>query len=148
MKEPQSKVPLIIGLSIPVVLILVISFAVYWPQLTADPQYDFVYGTKSIHMEEDTLTVVVTEDGVVELREGVVHDEQKPLPVYELGASSRFFIFDIETNTNKEVALEELQQNYHLDPKLTSPDGYYLERDTGHAGIFELFGFEVFNLRG
>ena len=39
-----------------------------------------------------------------------------------------------------EVSFGELQTTYTLDPGLISPDGYQLAGNSGHDGIFEIFG--------
>ena len=48
-------------------------------------------------------------------------------------------MYDIKNNSSHQITLEEASK-YSLDPGPSSPDGYNVDYNYGHNGIFEIFG--------
>jgi hypothetical protein len=56
----------------------------------------------------------------------------------ESQSAPKLYVYDITTNTVKQITLEEAQQ-YVVDPGPSSPDGYQVQYNYNSNGIFDLF---------
>lgn len=141
-----NNLPLIVGISLPLVFIVIISVVVFLPSFFVKPQYDFVYttidqsydyygydqGYKNTYGVENGKIVLEPVPVRLDLslkRELVVYKGEKP-PLYR---------YDVKTNTSHEISLKEAQ-SLSLDPGPSSPDGYTVSFENRDDGIFEIFG--------
>lgn len=129
--EIKKNLPLVVALGIPVVLTLVIAFAVYLPGFGPEPSYDFVYVTRNYYGNGPSYEVV---NGKIEERPGVEFDET--FPKYTAPPAQLYF-YDVETKMSKSLTVAEAQ-SYRLETSRTSPDGYIVENGT-NTGIFPFY---------
>lgn len=135
-----NYIPLIIGISLPVIFISIISAVIFVPSFSIKPQHNFVY----------TITDKYYSDGQEYQNTYTVKDErivsepitslasQKDIPEANK-ISAPIYLYNMETRSSYQITLEQAQA-YILDPGPSSPDGYTIMYEYGHDGIFELFG--------
>lgn len=123
METIESKprnISLIIGLSIPLLMIIFVAGAIYLPRIlvTVEPaHFDFLYsmGERSAYTN-----YLVREERLVR--------EDRPVPenVTATDSEMQFFVHEVSTNQSREVTFEEAQ-NFFLDPSAIAEDGYRIE---------------------
>ena len=115
---------LIIGLSIPVVMIIFIALSVYLPRFfdnTPAPTFNFLYisGNSYTHRLE-------VKDNHLEWidnnRTGSKKSDDKP----------RIYLHDVSTNKNTEISFSGAQK-LTLDARQNAPDGYSVKRNSSHG---------------
>lgn len=129
----KENITLIIGLSIPVVMVLFIAGAIYLPYLFIDvdpPKYSFMYMTNS---GRDGYNYQVKENKITrtEIKRKTNYNSSNRYPV-------RFFIHNIKTHKNKELSFEQAQA-VGLNPHVESPDGFLIERGRRSYGFFPFY---------
>ena len=133
-----KNLPLIIGITLPIVFIVIISIIIYIPALSIRPSYNFIYTTNDDYaynqVYRNTYNVV---NGHIALQN---IDVKPPLTnqVYKGDAPDLFF-YDVKTNTATKITPDQAKA-YTLDPGPTSPDGYTINYEYSNEGIFSLFG--------
>jgi hypothetical protein len=132
--EIKKNLPLVVALGIPVVLTLVIAFAIYLPGFGAEPSYDFVYATGNYYGNGTTYDVV---NGKVAEVPGIQYEETMPKPPTYTTQVAQLYHYDIETKTSKNITLEEAQA-YRLETSRTSPDGYLIQNGSS-SGFFPFY---------
>jgi hypothetical protein len=133
--EIKKNLPLVVALGIPVVLTLVIAFAVYLPGFGPEPSYDFVYVTRNYYGNGPSYDVV---DGKVVELPGMQFEETMPpqQPKYTAPAAQLYY-YDVESKISKSLTITEAQA-YRLETSRTSPDGY-LVQNGNNTGIFPFY---------
>lgn len=112
---------LIIGLSIPVLMIAFIASAIYLPRwftTVPPPQIDFLYAVGDHH---GAVHYLVRGARLVREERPSRDDEPPPEPHVQ------FFIHDVQANRSREITLEDAL-SLGLDGSALSEDGYRLER--------------------
>lgn len=104
----NSKTSLIIGISLPIVMLVIIIASLYLPRMLVHPKYNFLYKT------DGDYDYSVENNALVKKERGYKYD--RPLE------EANFFIYNVATDESKKISLEEAQQ-LKLDSKETSPDG-------------------------
>src|SRR4051812_7664420 len=115
----KQKLPLIIGLAIPVLMILFVAGAVYVPRFFLHPQYDFVYVNGDYYYRQYSV-----ENGKL-IRQVLPEDPKLYYP--KPTQPEKFFVYDIQTDTSKEISFSDAQKLV-LDSNLKSPDGYEVKQ--------------------
>lgn len=115
-----------IGLSIPLILVLLIFFSIYIPKLRFHPQYNFIYSLNEKSYDPKCKAFLI-KDG--KLTEQIVASTCGDTTLY---------YYDIKQNTSQPVSYEQARQ-YTLDANPDSPDGYRVFKDNGGSGFFPLF---------
>ena len=146
----KKNLPLLVALAIPVLMIVGVALAVYLPGLGKKPAYDFLYVSGN----------GVTYPGYAEYYFSVENGKlvkralppQNGLPLYYKNQANdeKLFLYDVKSDTGKEVSLEEAQK-YVLDSSNQSPDGYEVSRGTYSGGFLFFDGrsdYEHWYLRG
>lgn len=139
----KENISLLIGLAIPVLMILFIAVAVYFPRwfsTVEPPKHDFLY-----------LVGDPYGDIQYSVRGGKLVKEkiQRPQPSYRryrTGLETRFFIHRIRTNRSEEVTFENATK-LKLDSKVNSPDGYSIVHGRRAAEFFPFFGRRDYRAR-
>ncbi len=125
----KKNLPLIIGLALPIIFIIIIAIVVYLPTNFVNPKHNFVYLDQSYG---SYLTdIVVVEDKITSVPSGSVDMYAKKSP--------KIYLYDFSKNASYEITLEEAKQ-LSVTKGPASPDGYSIERNYNHSGIFEIFG--------
>ena len=142
----KQKLPLIIGLTIPIVMILVLGGIVYIPSLFVHPQHDFLYTNNDDYYSGQEYSVV---NGKLVVR---------PLTAEELkfrGTATppepKYYVHDVKTNSSREITLAAAQK-LNLDSNHISDDGYEIVRGGYGGDIFPFFygssDYDSYYLRG
>ena len=127
MKSPKN-VSLVIGLTIPVLMIAFVAASIYLPNAFAPvPRFNFLYVTGDNYYEGNQYVVV---SGKLTKRE-VKHPEHHTPEVM------RLFVYDVASNHSKEVLFDEAQQ-LRLDAAVIAPDGYEVAYGGLNDGVFPL----------
>lgn len=133
MNIKKENIPLIIGLSIPVVMVLFIAGAIYLPSIfihVDPPKYSFMYMT---HNYNDGYVYSVKKSQLTreEIKSNNNYQRSNQQPV-------RFFIHDINTHKNKELSFEEATA-ISLNPNIESEDGFQIENGRRNYGFFPFY---------
>lgn len=113
----------------PIVLFMGVMLAFYWPQMTARPQYDFVYATCSGGCDDE---IIVTKEGKV-AKAPKMPPAAKDAEVYVLQGGSgevKFFRYSQQRQEPDELSMEEVN-TLQLTTSRRSKDGYALVRHDG-----------------
>lgn len=132
--EIRKNFTLILGISIPIIMILLIAGSIYLPGLFVHPQYNFLYvsGDDAYFRQQQ----YYVQNG------SLVKSEFQPTTNQTYNApktESKLYIYDVVENKAREVTFEEAQ-NLNLDSNNKSPDDFevvYGSRDDS----FFLFSF-------
>ena len=135
-----KNLPLVVGISLPIVFIVVISFSVFVPSLFVRPQYSFIYTNNNDpyygYGQNYRYNYVVNQGSIsTESFPAVINKVEQ---VYKADFPV-LYQYDIKTNTSHKITFEDAKK-YTLDPGPSSPDGYIIKYEYGHDGIFEIFG--------
>lgn len=140
-----STISLIVGLSIPILMVIGIAAAIIIPSRSIHPETDFVYALgeypttiqvengqqvqhsysiKNGHIIDSTLTVSLKPDVA-------------PYP-YQTQGTPRFYIHHTATDTNNELSLDDLKK-LTLSDDAKSPDGFTFAYGTSTGGMFPFY---------
>jgi hypothetical protein len=131
----KQHIPLLIGIALPVLFILVISFVLFVPNLSIDPAYNFIYSGETSYGY--SYPQYRTSYYVKDSRIAIANNVTQPNVTYK--DSPDLFLYDIKNGTSHLITYEEAQK-YMLDPGPSSPDGYNIQYEYGGESIFDLFG--------
>lgn len=130
----KKNLPLIVGLTLPILLVIIMALVIFIPSININPQHNFIYSNEHpfyVNLYQNTYKV--EDDKILPeplpRQPGV--DKTKPYPV--------LYIYDVKDDTSHQISLEEAQK-YAIDPGPSSPDGYTVDYQYSHDGIFEIFG--------
>jgi hypothetical protein len=130
-----KHLPLAIGIALPVVFIAIISVAIFLPTLFIKPEHNFIYTLEDTSWYNQNYEHSYKVEGDRIVIEPIISRNSN---VVQKG-SPGLFLYDVKNNTSERITLEEAQR-YNVSPGPSSPDGYTVGYEYGHAGIFELFG--------
>jgi len=131
MSEKKKNVPLIVALSIPVLMVVLITISIYVPTLFIKPQFDFIYSTGRDYCYNFKYSVQ---------NENLIQNEIKNKNENRNCRNNReprLFYFDVQSFASKEITFDEAQK-YTLDNRYKSQDGF--EIVSGHRS-FDIFFF-------
>jgi hypothetical protein len=124
--ELKKNIPLIVGISIPFLMILFVAASIYLPSLFYQPKFDFLYVTGEGYFREYSFLV---QNGKLIKRE--IEHKEDYLPKGE----AKLFLHDIVKNESREIFYKEAQE-LKLDSNNKSPDGFEVVYGTRESGIF------------
>ena len=130
----NKNLPIIIGLSLPVMLILMIALSIYLPQLwTSPPKYNFIYAiNKSYYPFEE----YYVENDKLAKRPKTYPQQPNVQPA---SGEVKLFIHDLTNNKSREISFED-GQRFKLNGAFTSPDGFQVTYGTTRDySLFSLF---------
>ena len=129
----KENITLIIGLSIPVVMVLFIAGAIYLPSLFVNvdpPKYSFMYMTNNNYGEYNySVKKNTLSRKKIERKNNAYSSQQR---------QARFFIHNIKTHKNKELSFEEAALVF-LNSDIESPDGFKIENSHRSYGFFPFY---------
>lgn len=131
----KQHLPLIIGFSLPILLIVFIFFSVYLPKLLEHPRYDFIYSINSIPFNS---SYYIKDSRIFY---GTPESQDPFLNRYE---QPSIFLYDIQHHQIHQLSLEEAQ-TYYLDQSKISPDGFSVEEKYQRTNFFPFFMSDVTN---
>lgn len=115
--------------SVPIAIVLIVIGFIYVPRMMANPQYDFVYSVCSEYYCRYSYSIDSS---------GMVTQQAKSNYLDYDGVSS-LKLYDVETDSSKNVSLEEARQ-YRLNSSSRSKDGYVLTHESSGGGGFLFWG--------
>ena len=131
----QEKMPLIIGLIIPVLMVIFIAASIFVPRLFAPPvQYDFIYSVPDGYNPDSEYWV---REGRIQLRD--IKDLNQKQTHW---APVRLYRYHVKENRNAQITMEEAK-NLSLSDNSQSPDGY--EIGPGTQGSSFLFFYSSYS---
>lgn len=147
METLSPKLSLIIGLSIPVVLVLLIAAAVLLPGRNIEPTTDFLYavGQYSSYISYSGETAIqhsfsVRDDKLIESTDSYPTAGQRAYPPYpsEKDMVPRFFIHHAASDTNTEISVDEAKK-LTLSTETASPEGLTVTFGSRSYGVFPFY---------
>lgn len=145
MEDNASKISLIVGLSIPVVMVLLIAAAVLLPGRNLTPTTDFLYvvGSYPTYITRSgnaTLQheLIVQDGAVTDKMQTYTSPDAYPPYVTEKESTPRLFLHSTKEDTNKEISLEEAKK-LRLSSEQKSPDGFTVSFGKRSYGVFPFF---------
>lgn len=136
----KKNLGLLVGVLVPLLMVIGMAIAVYWPVWFGEkPQYDFVYsqnmyGSGYYKIENGKLTKPdIGSTNPDRYSSGF----KVPDPYGYL--YNKLYYHDTKRNQSREVTFEEAQQ-FKLDPKSISPDGFQLESNYSGSGFPFMMG--------
>lgn len=135
----RKNLSLIIGLSLPLLMIVFVAAAIYIPALFAHPTTDFIYaiGDGNYYRYDAINGEYVIQDGKI-VRVPPVYPVDYPKPEQDI--PSQLYYHDVEENKSRQISLQEAQQ-LTLDAGPVSADGYEVVHGGGGGGGFFPFIF-------
>lgn len=126
----KKNISLILGISIPILMIIFVAAAIYLPGFFIHPQYNFLYSTSSDYYG--------TQQYAVEYGKIVKKDVKRPDGQKNITGETKLFIYDVTSEHSREVPFEEAQ-SLELDPYNKSMDGFEVVHGSSGDSFF-LFG--------
>src|SRR5437867_8607540 len=100
MEAAKKNIPLIVALSIPVLMIVLITISIYLPALFVKPKFDFVYSSGGDYCYQNRYSV----------RNGKIMANEIPIQPDNYCRNSRearLFYYDVKNNSAREITLEQ-----------------------------------------
>jgi len=133
-----KNIPLLVGITLPILFIIFISIIIFVPNLFIKPQYNFLYSNNDFYYTYDQqyLNSYSVEGGhLVATR---LRASPDPYVVYK-GENPPLFLYDVKNDSTHQITFAETQ-NLNIDAGPSSPDGYVVDYQYRNSGIFDLFG--------
>ena len=126
--QEERRLPLTIGLAIPVIMIGLVAVSIYVPGLfSPPPRFDFLYVTWDNYGGPE----YVVERGQL-VRRAVTY------PAHYTPGPKQLFVHHVAANESVEVSFEEAK-TLPLDSSVQSPDGFEVACGTHGDGFFPFF---------
>ena len=126
----KENIPLMVGISIPILMIIFVAISIYVPSLFVQPKTDFLYSVGGDYYSKDIYSV---QNGKI-IVQGISYPEKYKEPM----RNPKLFIYDMVKNESREISLEEAK-NLNLNSNNKSPDGFEVVYGRQHYDIFPLF---------
>jgi len=130
----KKNITLIVGISIPILMIVFVAASIYLPGLFIKPNVNFLYAYGDEYYSQERFTV---QNGKLVKREVPRYESQSYYqPPRE---ESKLFLHDVVKNESREVSFEEAQR-LNLDSGTKSSDGFEVINGYQGGGFFPFFG--------
>lgn len=139
----KQKIPLILALAIPVLMIFIVAAFIYIPGIGKKPKINFLYLTGDEY--NDNFRYFVSGEKLVK--------QAKPEDVYQNKMTlmeQKFYFYDVVKNEAEEISFEKAS-SYNLDTSAKSSDGYEFTFGSSSGGglFFSVSGdYSNYYLRG
>ncbi len=128
-----KNIPLIVGLSIPLAMIVFVTASIYLPQLWApQPKTNFLYSLSSTYYPAKEY--FVSNNKIAERILPYTGNPNRPQPLGDI----RIYLHDVVRNEGREISFEEAQ-TLLLDNRALSPDGFEVVPGTRGESFFLFF---------
>gem|GEM_PF-5973233 len=123
--DKQKNIPLIVGLSVPILMILFVAGSIYLPRwfTKVRPQVNFLYSTGGYWGSDN----FIIRDGKIQK---VEEKSKSPYPPYTTQDQLRLFVHDMTKNESKEISFEAAQA-LQLNSNTVSQDGFEVVHGRG-----------------
>lgn len=135
----KKNLPIIIGVTLPIIFILLISLLAFGPTWSIKPAHNFIYShdNRDYYYGRHYRNEYDVEGGKVVMKSRAISKVNQENVTFE--DAPPLFLYNVSNNSTHEIGLAETMA-LNLDPGPTSPDGYLVEYRSGNYGVFELFG--------
>lgn len=124
----SKNIPLILGISIPILMVIFIAASIYLPGIFIKPKYNFLYESSNSYQKEYT-----------------VQDQKlnKISNSYNLSNNpsiqpAKLYVYDLEDKKSTEISFDQ-GRKYKLTSDPVSPDKFEIVRGTSSGGFFPFF---------
>ncbi|TSA46015.1 hypothetical protein D4R52_01285, partial [bacterium] len=131
--ELKKNISLILGLSIPVLMIIFVAGSIYLPALFVHPKTDFLYVNYDNNYYYTQYSIVAGKL-VKNPDENLTHKSAQK-------SEAKLYLHDVQKNTSREVSFEEAK-NLKLNSNIVSPDGFEVSYGGGGGGGMFPFFFD------
>ncbi len=131
-----KHLPLIVGISLPVIFIIITSIFLFLPSLFVNPTHNFIYS-----MDDTNYGYNQIYKNTYAVEQNRVNLKPLPLQTYQTykGEAPVLYLYDVKKDSSHQITFDEAKK-YVLDPGPSSPDGYSIAYNYSHNGVFEIFG--------
>jgi hypothetical protein len=135
----RKNASLILGVSIPILMIILIISSIYLPGLFVKPKFNFLYisGESGTYYHNQPLYIVENE----KLLKNKIITPEKQNNYYENyyydppKYNGKFYIYDVTKNEAREISFA-MAQNLKIDSNKKSPDGFEVVYGSRSDGFF------------
>lgn len=113
----KEKLPLVVGIALPLFLILYVIIAAYLPSLFVKPKYNFIY-TNANYYDVAVIDGRINIESLYNDNTSRTYNPKQPT----------IFLYDVINDRTTQISLTQAQL-YILDPFNKSPDGFTVGRD-------------------
>lgn len=123
--QNKHNISLILGFSIPILMIVFVAASIYIPGIFSQPKYNFLYVSDTYYGRS-----------YYSVNEGKIAQLPQPTPDYYNAplVPPQLYVHDVAANKSRPISYEEALK-LDLDPNLKSPDGYQIERGRSGGGL-------------
>lgn len=129
----KKNLPLIAGITIPVLLILFVAGSIYLPGIFIKPKYNFLYLSGTTYGQPYFVT-----NGQLNQNTATSTYPQTLYPPSNQPNTPQLFVYDVLQNQSREISFVDAQK-LSLDPNIQSPDGFEVISGNGGGGGFPFF---------
>lgn len=132
----KEHLPLIIGISLPILMILFVLGSVYVPGWLSQPQTDFIYSVGDGY--NSGYKKYTVQNGKIILEPIPATSDPYQKEMYE-NTSARIYYYDTEKDSSRLLSFEEAQA-FTLNTETRSPDGYEVTTGNSNGDFGFIFG--------
>lgn len=128
---------MVIGISIPILMILFVAGSIYLPGLFIKPHFNFLYvsGDDSSYYYYNNGYQYSVQNGTLIKNEAKQPENQNYNPPR---VEPKLYLYDVAKNESKEISFAEVQ-NLQLDSSVKSPDEFEVVYGSRDDGFFPFF---------
>lgn len=138
--------PLILGISIPVLMVFLIILSIYLPNFLRKPKYNFLFvlGPQNAYRSLSPVpgnNMVARTVNVFEVQNNKVVIIPKTYYYYigdQVDQPNKLYVYNVQENRSKEISIDDAK-NYTLDASTIAPDGFELKSGGYNDGFFPFF---------
>jgi len=133
MEKIKKNISLIVGISIPILMIIFVAASIYLPGIFVKPQYNFLYVSgPDAYSYRNLIDGYSVQDSKLIKNNVLQVGTDNPIP-----SATYLYVYDVVKNKATEISLADAQK-LTLDSSITSPDGFEVVYGT-KGGDFLLF---------
>lgn len=125
----KKNISLVIGISIPLLMIIFVGLSIYLPGIFIKPKTNFIYYVGDSYYSN---SYSVSSSHLVEIPSNYTGN-LKTFP-----QTNKIYLYNVQKEDNTELSYSEAQKLF-LDSNVTSPDGFEVKAG-GSGGFFPFFG--------
>ena len=132
----KKNITLVLGISIPILMILFVAGSIYLPGLFIKPHFNFLYasGDDSYYYYNNGYQYSVQDDKLIKNEIKQPENQNYTPPRVE----PKLYLYDITKNEAKEISFADAQ-NLNLDSNTKSPDDFEVVYGSRDEGFFPFF---------
>ncbi|MEK7558843.1 MAG: hypothetical protein AAB521_00890 [Patescibacteria group bacterium] len=125
----KEKLPLAVGIFLPLLLILYVVITTYLPTLFVKPEYNFIYVGDNYN--DSKIDIVSGKISIQPRYRNYRYGEYIP-------QQPTFYLYDSASDKNTLISIEETYK-YNIDPSSKSPDGFTVGSRDSNYSYFPFF---------